>query len=95
MVREPEIGWGCRTINSIPDSLGYVLHTSVAMPVFDEVSRTVSGCRECQVEFVDHGPILGAKRRLDYTEHSGEVVIAENTVHGAEQFRLDHPGVLS
>lgn len=95
MVREPEIGWGRRTINGIPDSLGHVLNTSVAVPVFDEVSRTIGGCRERQVEFVDHGPILGAKRRLDHTEHSGEVVIAENAVHGTEQFRLDHPGVLA
>lgn len=95
MVREPEIGWGCRTINGIPDSLGYVLHSSVAMPVFDEVSRTVGGCWERQVEFVDHGPILGAKRRLNHTEHSGEVVVAENVVHGAEQLRFDHSGVLA
>lgn len=95
MIREPEIGWGRRTINGIPDSLGHVLNTSVAVPVFDEVSRTVGCRRERQVEFIDHGPILGAKRRLDHTEHSGEIVIAENAIHGAEQFRLDHPGVLS
>lgn len=95
MVREPEIGLGCRTIDGIPDSLGYVLHSSVAMPVFDEVSRTVGGCRERQVEFVNHGPILGAKRRLDHAEHSGEIIVAENTIHGTEQFRFDHPGVLA
>lgn len=95
MVREPEIGWGRRTINGIPDSLGYVLYSSVAMPMFDKPSRTVGCRRERQVEFVDHGPILGAKCRLDHTEHSGEVVVAENAIHGTEQFRLDHPGVLS
>lgn len=95
MVREPEISRGCRTIDGIPDSLGHVLNTSVAVPVFDEPSRTGRRRGERQVEFIDHGPIIGAKRRLDHTEHSGEVVVAENTVHGAEQLRLDHPGVLS
>ena len=55
----------------------------------------MGGRRERQVEFVDHGPIIGAKRRLDHTEHPGEVVVAENAIHGTEQFRLDHPGVLS
>ena len=94
MVREPEIGWGCRTINGIPDALGHVLHTSVGVPVFNKPSRTGRRRGERVGEFVDHGPIVSAKRRLDHTEHSGEVVVAENVVHGAEQFRLDHPGVL-
>ena len=95
MVREPEIGWGCRTINGIPDSLGYVLNTSVAMPVFDKPSRAGRRRGERQVEFIDHGSILGAKRRLDHTEHSGKVVVAKNVVHDAEQLRFDHPGVLA
>ena len=95
MIREPEIGWGCRTIDGIPDALGHVLYTSVAVPMFDKPSRTGRRRGERQVEFVDHGPIIAAKRRLDHTEHPGEVVVAKNVVHGAEQFRLDHPGVLS
>lgn len=95
MVREPEIDRGCRTVNGVPDSLGYVLRTSVGVPVFDKPSRTGRRRGKYQVEFVDHGPIIGAKRRLDHTKHSGEVVVAENVIHGAEQFRLDHPGVFS
>ena len=61
------------------------------MPTPDQfrAARTLLGltqyrCRECQVEFIDHGPMLGAKCRLDHTEHSGEVFVAENAIHGTE-----------